>query len=148
MRNMPKAHPDADKWLIWPAMALGGALGALLRYGWVTLFPVQDSAFPLAIFTENILGAFLLGWLLAYFIRQRGKHRFIRAFFGTGLIGSFTTFSGITLDLAGFIHNSSFFLPVLYSMVSMAAGLAAALIGLRFGRATQKRRKTNPFESG
>ena len=145
---MPKAFPDADRWLIWPAMALGGALGALMRYGWVTLFPVQDTAFPLAIFTENILGAFLLGWLLAFFIRKRGKHRFIRAFFGTGLIGSFTTFSGITLDLAGFVHNSSFFLPVLYSMVSMAAGLAAALIGLRLGRATLKTHQKNPIGSG
>ncbi|TVQ70893.1 MAG: CrcB family protein, partial [Balneolaceae bacterium] len=131
-----KAYRNAERWLVWPAIALGGSLGALLRYGWVTNFPVRDASFPWAIFSENVLGAFVLGWLLAIFIRKRGKHRYIRAFFGTGLIGSFTTFSGITLDLAHYVHNSSYLLLSLYTLLSITAGLIAAMAGLRAGRFT------------
>lgn len=131
-----KTYRNTDRWLIWPMVAFGGATGALLRYSWVTFFPVQGASFPWAIFSENILGAFLLGWLLAIFIRRTGKHRYIRAFFGTGLIGSFTTFSGITIDMAHYVHASSFLLAVLYPVLSITAGLAAAYAGLRIGRIT------------
>ncbi len=146
----PKAYRNLDWWLIWPAIALGGAIGALLRYSWVTFFPVHGTAFPWAIFSENILGAFLLGWLLAIFIRRRGKQRYIRAFFGTGLIGSFTTFSGITIDMAHYVHASSFLLAVLYPVLSIAAGLAAAYAGLRLGRITlnEYRKKNDAGKPG
>ena len=73
---------NLDRWLVLPAIALGGALGALLRFGWISCFPLRDTTIPWAIFSENILGAFVLGWLLSIFIRRQGKHRYIRAFSG------------------------------------------------------------------
>ena len=127
---------NLDRWLVLPAIALGGALGALLRFGWVSFFPIRETIFPWAIFSENILGAFVLGWLLSIFIRRQGKHRYIRAFFGTGLIGSFTTFSGITIDLAHYYHNASYLLLSLYILLSIAAGLVAAFAGIWAGRTT------------
>jgi len=127
---------NLDRWLVLPAIALGGALGALLRFGWVSCFPLRDTTIPWAIFSENILGAFVLGWLLAIFIRKRGNHRYIRAFFGTGLIGSFTTFSGITIDLAHYYHNASYLLLSLYILLSITAGLVAAFAGIWAGRTT------------
>ncbi len=126
---------------------MGGACGALLRYYWGILFSPAYHSFPWAVFTENITGAFVLGWLLTIFVRQRGRHRYLRAFFGTGLIGSFTTFSGITADLALFsgiatdpVTSSGAFNPVLlvlYPVVSILAGLGAAWAGWSAGRYTR-----------
>ena len=113
---------------------MGGAAGALLRFFWGEFFPASGTGFPWAVFTENITGAFILGWLLAVFIRRLGKHRYIRSFFGTGLVGSFTTFSGITTDLVIFTNSGSYLLLILYTSVSILAGLIAAWAGLTVGR--------------
>ncbi|MBP3193677.1 fluoride efflux transporter FluC [Natronogracilivirga saccharolytica] len=132
-----KKHHAFQNFLIWPAVALGGAAGALLRFSWVTLFPYTNSDFPWAIFSENILGAFLLGWFLAIFTGKTGNQRYIRAFFGTGLIGSFTTFSGITIDLAAFVQQGILLMPVVYITLSVLAGLLAAFAGIFAGKRTK-----------
>lgn len=129
--------------IVWAAVALGGGAGAILRFFWGTFFPFTQSVFPWAVFTENITGAFVLGWLLAIFTRQRGKHRYIRAFFGTGLVGSFTTFSGITLDLATYSSPVNMLLLILYPAVSIATGLGLAWAGWVVGCKTRKIRKKN-----
>ena len=135
---------------VWAAVALGGGFGAMLRFFWNKLFTEINTAFPLAQFTENIAGAFVLGWLLAIFIKRRGKHRYIRSFFGTGLIGSFTTFSGITTEMNEFLglgiystDVTEFVLTDLmlfagYPLISILCGLAAAWAGFLAGRKTRK----------
>ena len=133
-----KKHHSLENLLIWPAVALGGAAGALLRFGWTAFFPVDYADFPWAIFSENLLGAFLLGWFLAIFSGKKGNSRYIRAFFGTGLIGSFTTFSGITIDLAEFLQQGMLLMPVVYITLSVLAGLLAAFAGISAGKRTKQ----------
>jgi fluoride exporter len=120
------------------AVAAGGACGALLRYGWMTFFPLQGTAMPWAVLTENVIGAFILGWILSVFTKKKGKHRYIRAYLGTGLIGSFTTFSGITMDMAFMLHNGSWLVMAIYTSISVTAGLLAAFAGFRIGSIFKK----------
>lgn len=145
-RNLPLRHPG-----VWLAVALGGAAGALMRYGWSLPFQALSADFPWAVYTENILGAFLLGWLLRVFQRRLGRHRLVRAFLGTGLIGSFTTFSAITVDMGRFYLEAAHMLVWLYPLVSVLAGLAAAAAGWYLGRHTHPpepvKRLTHPPES-
>ena len=49
----------------WVAVALGGALGALARYGISTwVFAISSHKFPYATLAVNVLGSFLMGILL------------------------------------------------------------------------------------
>jgi len=114
---------NLDRWLVLPAIALGGALGALLRFGWISCFPLRDTTIPWAIFSENILGAFVLGWLLSIFIRRQGKHRYIRAFSGWMV-------QMVELLEAGDIKDAfwNLFLSILPGLLLTLAGIQ---IGLR-----------------
>jgi len=80
-------------------IALGGALGALARYGmasWVQTVS-QSGDFPWGTLSVNLLGAFLIGviWALSErFILPLGLREFLFA----GLLGAFTTFSTFCLE--------------------------------------------------
>ncbi|RUO38298.1 fluoride efflux transporter CrcB [Aliidiomarina shirensis] len=90
--------------MMWLYIALGGALGAVSRY-WLTRLSMWrfDSSIP-ATFGVNVVGAFLLGLVLALInVRsqqglspQAATHAFV--FFEFGLLGGFTTFSTFILE--------------------------------------------------
>lgn len=64
-------------------MSLGGGLGGLARYGLALLVPGAWGLFVI-----NVLGSFLIGVLMGLVPRP-----LVRAFFGVGILGGFTTFS-------------------------------------------------------
>jgi len=117
------------------AVFLGGCLGGLLRYAFVFLFPNSQGAFPLTIFLENVAGAFLLGLVMTAFMGRRGGSSPVwGAFFCTGVLGSFTTFSNLSVDVVQLIHHGEPFLGSLYFVSSTFCGLMAAFLGLLLGR--------------
>lgn len=69
----------------------GGAIGALLRYAVSTR--IDEGEYPLATLAVNVLGSFLLGLVIFAGL----EHEFV-LFFGTGLCGSFTTFSSFSFE--------------------------------------------------
>lgn len=75
------------------AVALGGALGAVSRYG-VALGAekLTSMQFPLGTFTVNLLGSLLIGFFWGCFEKYHISHEF-RLFLFTGFLGGFTTFS-------------------------------------------------------
>ena len=78
-------------------VALGGALGASLRFLWgVGLFRLLGGpvSFPVAIMTANILGSFLMGAFVVFAAQRGAMH--LSPFVMTGLLGGFTTFSAFS----------------------------------------------------
>ena len=75
------------------AVAAGGALGSLLRYGVQKMFNLH---FPYGTFAANILGCFLAGWFLALFNKELNPTLFL--FLMTGFCGGFTTFSAFSVE--------------------------------------------------
>lgn len=69
----------------------GGALGALLRQYVST--HVESEEFPVGTFTVNVLGSFALG-LLTFL----GMNNELALLLGTGVCGSFTTFSSFSFE--------------------------------------------------
>ncbi|SEO38333.1 CrcB protein [Halogranum amylolyticum] len=69
----------------------GGALGALLRHYVSRLVDVE--AYPAGTFAVNVLGSFLLG-----VVTFLGVDETLLLFFGTGVCGSFTTFSSFSVE--------------------------------------------------
>jgi fluoride exporter len=115
-------------------VALGGALGAVLRYlmgmGVAELLPYP---FPLGILLINILGSFLIGLLFFVFNDQNWQELF-RAFVVVGVLGGFTTFSAFSFETLGLLNNGRYAAALLYVLLSVGLGLAAAMLGVKLLR--------------
>lgn len=74
------------------AVALGGAVGSLLRWLLEVLLPVAAGTVPWPTFLANVLGSAALGVVVVALDRGAGSAA-LRGFLTTGLLGGFTTFS-------------------------------------------------------
>ena len=110
-------------------VALGGAIGALARYGLQSAFPAAPAGFPWAVFGINVAGCLAIGLVYAV----AGPR--LRPFLGTGVLGGFTTFStyavGVQRDLAAGLPR----VALLYAAATVIAALGAACAGIRAGAA-------------
>ncbi|MCX6407270.1 MAG: CrcB family protein [Propionibacteriales bacterium] len=114
-------------------VAVGGAVGALSRYGVaVSVAPVDG--LPVGILGVNVLGAFLLGLLTATVASTR-----IRLLLGTGLMGGFTTYSAFALDTQSLLADGRAADTLVYLLATLAGGFAASVGGLAAGRALRTR---------
>lgn len=114
------------------AVLVGGMLGTGARLGLDALLPHEASGFPLSTLLVNIVGAFLLGLVTARLPKRAPS--WVRAGLGTGLLGSFTTFSGITVALSGLTASGQWPVAGLFLFLSLLLGIAAAMGGLAVGR--------------
>lgn len=115
------------------AVAAGGAVGALLRYGMgvVCLRLAPDSTWPLATFLVNVIGCFAIGAAAAWINRTGMMAVEWRLFLVTGMLGGFTTFSAFGMETFAFIEKGRFGLAFAYVFLSVCSGLAALAIGSR-----------------
>lgn len=113
-------------------VALGGAVGAVLRYQtsrfMIYLFGITP--FPWATLTVNVVGSLAMGLLAGWLARHGTGGDMWRLLLGIGLLGGFTTFSAFSLELMGLIRSGQPALAVAYAGISVLAGLAALYIGL------------------
>jgi CrcB protein len=115
-------------------VALGGAIGAALRYltgvGVFRLLGHQD--FPIAIIIVNVIGSFLMGAFVAA-AAHRGLSHF-SPFVMTGLLGGFTTFSAFSLETVNLIERGAFGQASLYVALSVGVSIGALMLGLMTAR--------------
>jgi fluoride exporter len=113
------------------AVLLGGILGTGMRLALDAVLPHSDSQFPWSTLLINIVGSFVLALLVARVWPTAPA--WLRAGLGTGVLGSFTTFSALIVSLFTLTHAGIPLLALVYLVTSLAGGLAAALLGLRLG---------------
>jgi CrcB protein len=121
------------------AIAIGGALGALARYGISRGIHVPKDGFPWATFWTNVGGAFVLGLFLTVAISRFPSSRYPRPFFAIGFLGAFTTFSTMAVETVTLIKDGDVLLGVVYLLASIVAGLLVAYVGIVAGRAVAPR---------
>ena len=121
-------------WRELAAVAAGGVLGTGLRLTLDTVIPHTDTEFPLSTLLINIVGSFALGAIVATLWRRASTPNWLKVGLGTGTIGSFTTFSALIVSLVTETHHGLWMLAVLYLVLSLVLGLAAALLGLSLER--------------
>ena len=116
-------------------VALGGAIGSVLRYQtgrfmthW--LGPQAVTTFPWATLTVNALGSLLMGVLAGWLARHgQGGDQF-RLLLGVGLLGGFTTFSAFSLELVLMMERGQYMFAALYLILSVALGVTGLIFGL------------------
>ena len=116
-------------------IALGGALGALSRYGlgfWIS--SKWNQGFPLGTFIINISGAFLLGFLNILFIEKLTVSPLWRLGIGVGFLGAYTTFSTFSYEVIMLLEGGSLLTAGLYTLLSVIIGFTGVALGVRLAR--------------
>ncbi|MCO7219119.1 fluoride efflux transporter CrcB [Klenkia sp. PcliD-1-E] len=115
-------------------VALGGALGALARWGVSLGLPHTPGSWPWATVTVNLTGCLAIGVLLAVLLARFPDHPWLRPFLATGVLGGYTTFSAFAVDAVHLVDAGRWLVAVAYVLVSTVGGLAAVVAGLLVGR--------------
>src|SRR5690606_7809043 len=89
-------------------------------------------AFSVANLTANLIGSFFLGWLVARRERHSATGLAI-SFWGIGVLGSFTTFSGFSVAALDLMRTGRLPAAAGYVAASVIGGLFSARTGLRLG---------------
>ena len=126
--------PASEPLLRVVAIALGGALGTLARYGADRALVPRPSGVPWATFTVNVAGSLLLGLIVTLVVERWPPTRFVRPFAAIGFCGGFTTFSTLAVEVDQRVQHGHALIAVAYLVVTVVAGLGAALVGMTVAR--------------
>lgn len=112
-------------------VAIGGAVGASLRYGctvWLTA--MLGKGFPYATLTVNIIGSFLMGVLFSLLEHGILADLPWRSLFGIGLLGALTTFSTFSMDTLLLLQQGEWQKALLNILLNVLVCIAAAWCGM------------------
>ena len=117
------------------AVGLGGAAGALARYGLDRLIEHHlVTVFPLSTFTINVTGCFLAGLAVAVLVDRHDLPAWIPTGVGVGFLGAYTTFSTFAQESRDLLVGGHVSLAVVNATASVVAGLLAVGVGTGLGR--------------
>jgi CrcB protein len=85
-------------------------------------------------------GAFVLGAFVTLLVERFPSRHAARAFFGTGVLGAYTTFSTMAVETVTLVKDGHGATGIEYLVTSVAAGTAVAYAGVRISRAFAPRR--------
>jgi fluoride exporter len=115
-------------------VGLGGAAGAMARYGVSLAIPAQPQGWPWATFMINVSGSFLIGALAGWLATRGEQGEQLRLLLAVGVLGGFTTFSAYSLETLRLIERGDITSAAAYSIGSVIAGLAAVAIGVTIAK--------------
>jgi fluoride exporter len=110
-------------------VGLGGGIGSMLRYAAGTF--ISSRNFPWATLLVNILGSLLIGLIIGAGMKNESLAGNWKLFLATGICGGFTTFSTFSFENMQLLQNEKYFLFVMYVLLSVGLGVAAAVAGYK-----------------
>ncbi|MEE6258417.1 fluoride efflux transporter CrcB [Plantactinospora sonchi] len=118
------------RWDVVAVVGLGGALGSVARYAVSLGWPHPPHGFPWATLVINLAGCALIGVLMQLIGTQVAPHRLVRPFFGTGVLGGFTTFSTYAVEIRGLLGAGRPGTALGYLFGTLAGALLAVRLGM------------------
>ena len=129
----PDAPAPGAAWSAVGLVAAGGAAGAVARWALEQQWPASGTGIPWATLAINLSGAFLLGILMAVVVEAGRGPGWLRPLLGVGLLGGYTTFSTLALELRDMLAAGHVGAAAAYVVASVVGGLLAAWLGIVLG---------------
>lgn len=113
-------------------VAIGGAVGATLRYGISTLFvALFGKSFPFATLFVNVVGSFLMGLLFSALEHGIISDLQWRSLLGIGFLGALTTFSTFSLDTVLLLQQGAWFKATGNIVLNVVVCIFAVWLGIQ-----------------
>jgi fluoride exporter len=117
------------------AVAVGGALGALARYGLDRLIEHQVvTVFPWSTFAINLSGCLLVGLATGALVDAHHLPAWVRVGAVVGFLGAYTTFSTFAQETHDLLDGGHLTLALLNATGSMVIGVVFVTAGVALGR--------------
>ncbi len=114
------------------AVALGAALGAVLRWMAGLVLSQPGSWVPWGTVFVNCAGGLLIGLSMVWF--QRSPHEVLRLLCITGFLGGLTTVSAFSAESLSLLQRGEFGLAAAHTLIHVAGALAFTMLGFKLGR--------------
>ncbi|MBC2136115.1 fluoride efflux transporter CrcB [Listeria innocua] len=114
-----------------------GALGGMCRYAMNLWLGGGD--FPSATLAVNLIGCFLLAFIMPFLAEKSRISLVLLNGIGTGFIGAFTTFSAFSVDTIELLQQGEVVLAISYILVSLIGGLVMVKFGRSFSNKLLRR---------
>ena len=112
-------------------IAVGGALGALARYGvGVAVTDRFGTKFPYGTFVINMTACVIIGFSLTFLSRRAGLNAAWRYLIPVGFVGAYSTFSTYEWETLAELRSGAFSLAAVYAFSSLILGLVAVWCGI------------------
>ena len=116
-------------------IALGGAFGAVLRYGTsLGVYSMLGRGFPYGTLFVNVSGSLLMGVLSVLLLERLDIGPEWRAAILVGVLGSFTTFSTFSIETLNLLEQGDVMRASANMVVSVLLCLVAVWFGVILGR--------------
>lgn len=118
------------------SVALGGAIGSVLRYVlWHYFTPWFGPVFPWGTFVANVFGSLWLGFFGALAVTKPGSlDPLLRFFLTTGFAGGLTTFSTLAFDTLAIYERGDTLIAVGNIVLNVLIGMIAVVLGAAIAR--------------
>ena len=117
------------------AVGIGAAFGAWLRWGFSTWLNPRLPHFPLGTLVANLVGGYLVGFAVAYFLARHDLPPHWRLFVVTGFLGGLTTFSTFSAEVTELLAGGEFATGALLAATHLAGSLLLTAAGFATFRA-------------
>jgi len=117
---------------IYLLIALGGASGALSRYGvgrMVSHYLAQEH-WPLGTFAVNFIGSFVIGAVYVLITERSALHADWRYVLMVGFLGAFTTFSTFSLESVALLEAGKILVALAYMLTTLISCVVACWLGI------------------
>ncbi|WP_225851065.1 CrcB family protein [Streptomyces sp. HPF1205] len=140
--RVPAQRRDVARgqWPVVAAVSAGGGAGAAARYGASLLWPTASGTFPATTFAINAIGCAVIGVFMVVITDAWAAHRLVRPFFGTGVLGGFTTFSTYAVDIRRLVDGGHAGLGLAYLAATPLAAVASVWAAATLTRRVLARR--------
>lgn len=116
-------------------VAMGGAVGASARFATVTLSQMLFAVrFPLGTLLVNVLGAFLMGFVMSLLMERVVNAEYWRLLLVVGVLGGYTTFSSFVWETWGLAASGELKLAIFNLISTNVLTILAILFGIKLGR--------------
>jgi CrcB protein len=119
--------------LLW--IGLAGAFGSMSRHlVSLLMHRLAPMRMPIGTFTVNVLGAMIIGLIMAVFEGRGALDSRVRVALTVGFLGGFTTYSSFALETVGLLEEKRVVLASFYVGLTLVCAGIACFVGLSIGR--------------